>query len=180
MFLYFFLCSKNQLSTWFLDLNITIQIAFVRFIHAYAEPRCAENIGLNDIARSRRGELMIITLPKFCHHTIDFTSSQFPACIWKAAMTVRIAWVLARKKFSQEALTRSQSFSRGSFAVIIMSGFTHHRDISKHLFVWNFWPWVYILFNFLWIEFRAAGYFFWRWTKSQAYVLFRWHDRFIR
>ena len=120
------------------------------------------------------------TSSKFCHHTIDFTSSQFPACIWKAAMTVRIAWVLARKKFSQEALTRSQSFSRGSFAVIIMFGFTHHRDISKHLFVWNLWPWVCILFNFLWIEFRAAGYFFWRWRKSQAYVLFRWHDRFIR
>ena len=32
---YFFLYSKNQISTWFLDLNIMIQIAFVRFVHAW-------------------------------------------------------------------------------------------------------------------------------------------------
>ena len=127
-----------------------------------------------------QGGTMYYSSSKFCHHSIDFTSSQFPACIWKAAMTVRIAWVLARKKFSQEAFTRSQSFSRGSLAVMIMSGFTHHRDICKDLFVWNLWPWVYILFNSLWIELRAAGYIFWRWRKIQAYVLFLWNDRFIR
>ena len=35
-----------------------IQIAFMRFVHRETESLCAENIGLKDIARSRRGKLI--------------------------------------------------------------------------------------------------------------------------
>ena len=35
-----------------------IQIAFQRFVHCETDSLCAENIGLKDIARSRRGELI--------------------------------------------------------------------------------------------------------------------------
>ena len=60
-----------------------IQIAFVRFDMWEAEPLCAENIGLKDITRSRRGELIMYYRTSYglwLLVLISFTEPDFLVC----------------------------------------------------------------------------------------------------
>ena len=52
-----------------------IQIAFVRFVNRETESLCAEDVGLKDIARSRRGELISRgELIMYCNERIILSS----------------------------------------------------------------------------------------------------------